>query len=232
MTATPSRFPDPRTAETVEGIIAIGGSLDPHTVMDAYRHGIFPWPMEHTPLTWFCPDERAVLFHDRMHLSRSLRRAWRQRESRFRFTIDRAFDEVIECCAHVHRASQPSDPVTGKTLTWITTGMKRAYKRLHALGHAHSVEVWAGERLVGGLYGVDAGGAFAAESMFHLVTDASKLAVIHLMEHLHSQGLDWLDIQVETPHMTRMGAQSVPKADFLDLLDEARKRKLSLFPRN
>lgn len=225
-----SRFPDPRTAETHQGIIAVGGGLDSETLLDAYTHGIFPWPMEGMPLTWFCPDERALLTYREMHLSRSLRRAWNQRHPRFRFSFNEAFETVIEACAQVHRPSQPADPYTGETLTWITPGMKRAYRRLHKLGRAHSVEVWEGERLVAGVYGVDPGGAFSAESMFHLVPNASKLALVHLMEYLHARGVDWIDIQVETPHMKGMGAKLVPKAEFLDLLKVALERGVELFP--
>ena len=184
------RFPDPRRASP-EGIVALGGNLQVDTLMTAYRQGIFPWPIEGLPLTWFCPVERAVLDFAALHVSRSL--AKERRRTILRFTIDAAFQAVITACARVKRAREDG--------TWITPRMIRAYCELHTRGHAHSVEAWEDGMLVGGVYGVDVDGAFGSESMFHLRPNASKLALLYLIEHLRGRGLDWMDIQVITPHM-------------------------------
>ncbi|HJT15927.1 MAG TPA: leucyl/phenylalanyl-tRNA--protein transferase [Thermoanaerobaculia bacterium] len=209
-------FPDPRTARG--DIIAIGEDLSADTLRDAYRHGIFPWPHNELPLPWFSPRRRALLFFDELHVGRSLRRS--AKNSGFRFTVDAAFDRVIEACASVEREDQG---------TWIGPDIIRAYTRLHREGDAHSVEVWEGEELVGGLYGVDAGGAFTGESMFHLRADASKLALLHLIEHLRARGSTWLDCQIITPHMRALGAREVPRAQFLDLLAEAQRSGRRIF---
>src|SRR5947199_3571681 len=183
-------FPDPRNA-TPEGVVAFGGSPEPDLLVEAYSNGIFPWPVEGYPLLWFSPPERGILEFDRLHVPRSLARE--RRRTRLRFTIDRAFERVIASCASVERAHEAG--------TWITPEMIRGYTELHRRGRAHSVEAWDGENLVGGLYGVDAGGAFAGESMFRLQSNASKLALLFLIEHLKARGLDWLDTQMLTPHM-------------------------------
>jgi leucyl/phenylalanyl-tRNA---protein transferase len=211
-------FPDPRNA-TPEGIVAVGGQPDPELLVEAYASGIFPWPVEGYPLLWFSPPERGVLEFDTLHVPRSLARE--QRRARFRFTIDRAFERVIAACAVASRADGDG--------TWITPAMRRGYAALHRRGHAHSVEAWEGEQLVGGLYGVDAGGAFAGESMFYLRPNASKLALLFLVEHLKSRGLGWLDIQVLTPHMQALGARLVSRDEFLEKLAHTRRRNLKLF---
>jgi len=212
------RFPDPRDA-TPEGIVAFGGRPDPELLVEAYSNGIFPWPVEGYPLLWFSPPERAILVFDELHVARSLARA-RQR-TRLSFTIDRAFSRVIESCAAVTRAHE--------TGTWITPAMVRGYTELHRRRHAHSAEVWEGAELVGGLYGVDAGGAFAGESMFYLRPNASKLALLFLIEHLRARGLDWLDVQVMTPHMRALGARLVSREEFLERLALTRRCGLKLF---
>jgi leucyl/phenylalanyl-tRNA--protein transferase len=212
------QFPDPRQS-TEDGIIAFGGNLLPETLLTAYRQGIFPWPISDLPLPWFCPPERAVLEWHHLHIPRSLLRA--QKKTQFRFTHDQAFDEVINECAQIPRPGQDG--------TWITDEIKSAYCRLHRLGHAHSIEVWSEDHLVGGIYGVDAGGSFAAESMFHKKTDASKLALLHLMKHLHDRGSHWIDIQVLTPHLEALGARVIPRDEFLDKLRDALSLKLELF---
>ena len=212
------QFPDPRES-LYEGIVVLGGELNVPNLLNAYRRGIFPWPVDGWPLTWFCPEERAVLDFKDLHVPRSLRRE--QRRAPFRFTIDQNFRAVITCCARVRRA--------GETGTWITPRMLRAYCELHAAGHAHSVEAWAGEELVGGLYGVDAGGAFAGESMFHLRPNASKLALLFLIEHLRARGLGWLDVQVMSPHLAALGAKEISRDEFLLRLAAARARCLKLF---
>lgn len=212
------RFPDPRDA-TPEGIVAVGGEPHPDYLVEAYRHGIFPWPVEGYPLLWFSPPERAVLEFDSLHIPRSLARE--RRRTSLRFTIDHAFERVMRACAGVERAHEQG--------TWITPAMIRGYTEFHRRGDAHSVEAWEGEELVGGVYGVDAGGAFAGESMFHLRPNASKLALLFLIEHLRGRGLGWLDIQVLTPHMETLGARLIDRDDFLERLAAARRRGARLF---
>lgn len=209
-------FPDPRRARG--DIIAIGEDLSTETLREAYRHGIFPWPHDELPLPWFSPRRRALLFFDELHVPRSLRRSAKRYE--LTYTIDRAFDRVIHACASVPREDQG---------TWIGPDIIRAYTRLHREGDAHSVEVWDGQDLVGGLYGIDAGGAFTGESMFHVRTDASKLALLHLIEHLRERGATWLDCQIMTPHMRILGAREVPRAEFLDLLADAQRSGRRIF---
>jgi leucyl/phenylalanyl-tRNA--protein transferase len=212
------QFPDPRTASP-EGIVAIGGDLHPESVLAAYRQGIFPWPVEKLPLLWFCPAERGVLQFDALHVPRSLARA--RRQAPFLFTVDRAFPAVIRGCAETPRPAQHG--------TWITPAVVAAYVRLHEMGVAHSVEAWLGGALVGGVYGVDVDGAFAAESMFYRRPNASKLALLHLIDHLRDAGLDWMDVQTLTPHMQRLGARLIAREDFLGLLARTRARGLQLF---
>ncbi|HEX8179239.1 MAG TPA: leucyl/phenylalanyl-tRNA--protein transferase [Pyrinomonadaceae bacterium] len=212
------QFPDPRES-AYEGIVALGGELNVPNLLNAYRRGIFPWPIEGWPLTWFCPEARAILEFKDLHIPRSLRREIKR--APFRFTLDRNFRAVITCCARIKR--------TGETGTWITPQMFRAYCALHAAGYAHSVEAWAGDELVGGLYGVDADGAFAGESMFHLRPNASKLALLALVEHLQARGLDWLDVQVLTPHLAALGAKELSRDEFLVKLSATQARGLQLF---
>ena len=215
---SPVRFPDPRRS-TPEGLVAVGGDLRVETLAAAYRQGIFPWPMEGYPLVWFCPPRRAILEFERLHIPRSLSRA--RHRSAWRFSFDAAFDEVIDACAVVPRADE--------TGTWITAEMIRAYKQMHRVGFAHSVEVWDGARLVGGLYGVNCDGAFAGESMFHLEANASKLALLHLVDHLSARGAEWIDIQMLTPHMEALGAREITRDEFLARLASTRQRGLRLF---
>ena len=213
-------FPDPSEADE-HGIVAMGGDLEPESLLLAYRQGIFPWPVEGLPLLWFSPAARGVLDFADLHLARSLVRE--RRRTALRLTIDRAFVRVIRACGRVRRRGQRG--------TWITAQIVDAYTRLHELGIAHSVEAWHGERLVGGVYGVEVDGAFAAESMFHLEPNASKLALWHLIEHLRGRGLDWLDVQVLSPHLERLGAKEISREEFLEKLARARARGTTLFPR-
>jgi leucyl/phenylalanyl-tRNA--protein transferase len=212
-----SRFPDPRFARS--DVVAFGEDLRVETLRDAYRHGIFPWPHDEMPLPWFSPKRRTVIVFDDLHVGRTLRKA--QRRAEYTFTIDRAFGDVIRECASTPRPEQDG--------TWIEEKIIEAYTRFHAAGDAHSVEVWSGERLVGGLYGIDAGGVFTGESMFHRETDASKLALLFLIDHLRSRGATWLDCQVMTPHMEAIGAREITRARFLDMLAAAQARGLQLF---
>ena len=212
-----SRFPDPRYARG--DVVAIGDDLRVETLRDAYRHGIFPWPHENLPMPWFSPRRRTVIVFDELHVGRSLRKA--QRRSGFTYTIDRAFDKVIASCAGTPRGDE--------TGTWIGPEIIAAYTDLHRAGDAHSVEVWRDDALVGGLYGVDAGGLFTGESMFHVAADASKLALLFLIEHLCTRGATWLDCQVMTPHMEALGAREIKRAQFLDMLAEKQASGRSLF---
>ncbi len=198
------RFPDPRES-TPEGIVALGGDLEPESLLLAYRSGLFPWPIDGLPLAWFCPPERAILEFSQIHIPRSLKKAIRT--GQFRLTLNRAFQQVILACADAPRPGQEG--------TWITPEMVRAYSRFHELGHAHSVEVWQDQTLMGGIYGVLVNGIFSAESMFHRAPNASKIALLHLVESLQAQGLTWMDIQVMTPHMEKLGAKVISRDDFL-----------------
>ncbi len=213
-------FPDPRSAGS-EGILAVGGDLHPDSLLLAYRQGIFPWPVPGLPLLWFCPAARGILEFADLHIPRSLVRA--RRRSTLRFTLDAAFPAVIRSCAQAPRPGQDG--------TWITPQIISAYTRLHQMGIAHSVEAWNQHRLVAGVYGVDVDGAFAAESMFYQQPDASKLALLFLIDHLHAAGLDWIDIQVLTPHLARLGAKAIRRDTFLKKLRHTRARGLQLFGR-
>jgi leucyl/phenylalanyl-tRNA--protein transferase len=215
---SPIRFPHPRFA-TPEGIVALGGALSEENLLEAYSRGIFPWPIEGLPLTWFSPPWRAILEFDQLHIPRSLVRA--RKNSTLRFTIDRAFETVIRACSKVERAHEKG--------TWINPGIIRAYCGLHARGTAHSVEAWEGDTLVGGVYGVDAGGVFGGESMFHLQPNASKLALLFLVDHLRSRGAEWMDIQVMSPHMEALGAIEISRGLFLRKLADGQARALNLF---
>lgn len=213
------RFPDPR-ATGPDGVVAVGGDLHPDSLRLAYRQGIFPWPHESLPLLWFCPPRRAVLDFAHLHVPRRLARI--RRASRLTFTIDQDFARVIANC---RRAERP-----GQTGTWITPALERAYVRLHRDGDAHSVEAWDEDgALVAGVYGVDAGGAFSGESMFHTQTNASKLALLFLADHLRARGAEYLDIQMLTPHLVALGAAEIARDDFLARLRAAQSRELTLF---
>lgn len=212
------RFPDPEYA-AAGGVVHWGGSLEPDNLAAAYRSGIFPWPVDGWPLPWFCPERRAILEFDRLHIPRTLLKV--QRLSPFRLTIDAAFSTVIRACANRRRP--------GEDGTWITPEMIDAYTELHRLGHAHSIEAWDGDEFAGGLYGVDAGGAFAGESMVYYKPNASKLALLHLIEHLKERGVDWLDVQVMTPHIHALGAREISRGAFLKKLADAQARDLKLF---
>jgi len=211
-------FIDP--AESIDGIVALGGPLTTTNLLRAYCAGIFPWPINESIVPWCCPEERGILEFKDLHISRRLART--RRKTTFDFTIDRSFLQVITSCAIVERKFDSG--------TWITSQMTAAYNELHKAGHAHSVEVWEGTELVGGVYGVDGCGSFSGESMFTFRPNASKLALLYLIEHLKSRGLDWIDIQMLTPHMEAMGAKAVPREEFLERLSMTQSRELVLFP--
>jgi leucyl/phenylalanyl-tRNA--protein transferase len=217
------RFPDPRDTGP-EGLLALGGDMHPDSLRLAYERGIFPWPIEGAPaLTWFSPVERGILDFKELHWPRSLRKFAAKKP--YRFTFDRAFEQVISECQAAYRPGQPG--------TWITPELRDAYVEFHRQGFAHSTEAWVqadpsaapetGE-LVGGMYGVYLDGVFAGESMFFKKPNASKLALLHLVDRLRAHGIDWMDIQVMTPHMERLGARLIPRDDFLERLQRTHER--------
>ena len=198
-------FPPPERGPR-RGPIAVGGDLRPERLLLAYSMGIFPWQGE--PLHWHSPDPRMVLLADEVAVSRSLRRAIRRRP--FRLTFDTAFAEVMTACATAPRPGQDG--------TWITDDLIEGYLALHARGYAHSIEAWRDGELVGGLYGVSLGGTFFGESMFALEPDASKVAFVTLLGQLDAWGIDLVDCQVKTEHLSRFGAREIPRKEFLTAL--------------
>jgi leucyl/phenylalanyl-tRNA---protein transferase len=224
-------FPNPRTHEfsdwvmfgeyyyDTRDIIGFGGELTIENLRAAYRKGIFPWHIEGLPLPWFCPEKRAILQFEKLHIPKSLRKE--REKNLYTFTIDKDFEAVIRECAKAKRNDSNG--------TWITEGFIEAYIKFHEEGDAHSVEVWEDEMLVGGLYGVDANGVFCGESMFRVKPNASKFALLHLVEHLKARGVTWLDIQVMTPHFEVLGANEIARKDFIDLLEQTQAQGLKLF---
>ena len=200
-------FPSPEQA-SAEGIVAVGGDLQPERVMLAYRKGIFPWFESDDFLLWWSPDPRMVLFPDRLKISKSMRTVLRKKQ--FEVTFNKAFDQVVEACAKVKRFGQNG--------TWITPGLMEVYSTLHIQGHAHSVEVWEEGYLVGGLYGIDLGTVFCGESMFSKSSNASKVALIFLVKELKKNKYELIDCQVPTQHLASMGAEPISRTEFLTFL--------------
>jgi leucyl/phenylalanyl-tRNA---protein transferase len=200
-------FPNLQTANR-EGLLALGGDLSVPRLLLAYRSGIFPWTDE--PLTWWSPDPRAIFEIDQFHPPKRLESKLRHHP--FELTFDRDFSAVIHACAV---------PAEGRESTWISPRFIEAYLELHRQGHAHSVEVWQEDRLVGGIYGVSVQGFFAGESMFHRVTDASKIALCHLMDHLRARKFALFDTQVLSPLTARLGAIEIRRRDYLERLASA-----------
>lgn len=198
-------LPPPESARrTPNGLLAAGGGLSVPRLVDAYARGVFPWFSDGDPVLWWCPDPRLILPTDGVHVSRSLAR--RLARGDYRVTLDTAFGAVMRACA------EPREDEEG---TWISTGMIAAYEALHAAGHAHSLEVWRDETLVGGIYGVAIGTAFFGESMFSRVTDGSKIAIVWLAAQLARWGVPFIDCQVRSDHLVRMGAVEVSRREFL-----------------
>lgn len=215
----PSRyFPNPELSDP-EGLILVGGELSTDWLLDAYRNGIFPWPLNEKLLAWWSPDPRAILNAADFHLPRRLERTCRS--GRFHCTIDHAFGEVIQGCATAQDRTHA---------TWITRDLKRAYIELHRLGLAHSVEAWSDGKLTGGIYGVALGAYFAAESMFYLRRDASKVALVHLVRHLLAQKFALIDVQMKTMHTAQFGVREVPRDEFLRRLKAALKNHVKFHP--
>ncbi len=192
-----------------DGLLAIGGCLSIHRLLKAYRHGVFPWFNPDDPILWWSPDPRLVLFPHKLIISRSLKKTLRK--AVVSVTFDQTFDEVINACA------EPRKQSTG---TWITSEMNRAYRELHRLGIAHSVETWCDGKLVGGLYGVGIGQVFFGESMFHTQTDASKIAFARLVAQLQAWNYQLIDCQVHTNHLISLGAEEIKRDLFKRLLDQ------------
>ncbi|HEY9174792.1 MAG TPA: leucyl/phenylalanyl-tRNA--protein transferase [Verrucomicrobiae bacterium] len=206
-------FPDPRRADA-EGLVAVGGDFSVPRLLLAYRSGIFPWTDD--PITWWSPNPRGVIEFDRFHVSRSLARVLRK--GVFEVTVNRAFREVMAGCA---------EPAPGRDESWVTPAFIAAYTRLHAQGHAHSVECWQGGKLAGGIYGVAVGGFFAGESMFHRVSDASKVALASLVERLRGRGFVLFDVQMLTPITRQLGGVELPRVEYLQRLAVAVARPVT-----
>ena len=202
-------FPDHHAANR-DGLLALGGDLSVPRLLLAYRSGIFPWTDD--PLTWWSPDPRAIFEIDKFRPPRRLE--GKLRHHPYTLTFDREFEAVIHACAQ---------PAEGRESTWISPRFIAAYVSLHKQGHAHSVEVWHGKELVGGVYGIAIAGFFAGESMFHRETDTSKIALCHLIEHLRERGFLLFDTQVLSPLTARLGAVEIRRADYLIRLDQALK---------
>jgi leucyl/phenylalanyl-tRNA--protein transferase len=205
------------------GLVALDFDLNPDRVASAYRHGIFPWPestADH-PIPWVCPPRRAILDFADLHVPKSLRKL-HQKSTHLRRTVDTSFDAVIAACA--------AAPRRGQAGTWIIPPMVAAYTELHRRGVVHSVELWDGNDLVAGLYGVAVAGVFCGESMFTRIDGGSKLCVLHLIEHLRARGATWIDLQQLTPHFAILGAREISRAAFLQRLAAARAAALPLFP--
>lgn len=200
-------FPDPDQS-FADGLVAVGGNLEISTLIQAYSKGIFPWYDEGSPILWWSPDPRLVLFPKKFKVSKSLKQTIHS--GKFEVRFDSAFDKVIEHCASVKRRGQRD--------TWITQEMMEAYKNLHASGYAHSVETYYRDELAGGLYGVSLGRVFFGESMFYLIKDASKVALHYLIEKLVSWDFDMIDAQQSTSHLRSLGAEEIPRKKFLELL--------------
>ena len=204
-------FPPAQLAlEEPNGLLAVGGDLRPERLLQAYRNGIFPWFDDTQPLLWWSPDPRSVLYPDRLHVSRSLRKFIAQKP--YRISCDTAFAAVMDGCAAPRKTQKG---------TWITREMREAYLQLHELGHAHSIEVWNGAALVGGLYGIAIGKAFFGESMFSAAVNASKVALYTLAETLAWNDFRLIDCQVHNPHLESMGAVTIPRERFLSELNAA-----------
>lgn len=207
-------FPDPEEAEA-DGLLAIGGDLDVNRLLLAYASGIFPWYSEGQPILWWSPDPRTVLFLNHFKRTKNLQRLINK--NYFDVMFDHDFKSVITSCSKAPRKGQHG--------TWITNEMIKAYTQLHVLGYCHSVETYLKGKLVGGLYGVSLGGVFFGESMFHVETDASKVALWYLVDRLAEWNFDFIDVQQDTAHLKRMGAENIDRRKFLNLLNISLRKK-------
>lgn len=211
-------FPDPGK-DTMDGIVAMGDELRVETLLEAYSFGIFPWPHSELPCLWFCPDQRGILEFADLHISRSLEKFIKKVNWEIKWNTD--FEAVIRQSAQTPRAGQKG--------TWITEPIIRAYLDFHRAGYAHSIECYAEDELIGGVYGVYVGGVFSGESMFFKRSNASKFALLGLIEHLKTRGLTWMDIQMITPVTENLGGRYIPKNEFLRKMKLAQNKVPSLF---
>lgn len=210
-------FPDPQQAlSDPNGLLAVGGDLSPQRLVEAYYQGIFPWFNEHDPILWWSPDPRAIFIPKRHAVNKSMLKLLKK--SPWRFSINKAFTEVIHAC------SQPRLTQQG---TWISSDIQQAYIQLHKLGKAHSIEVWDNDELVGGLYGIAVGSVFCGESMFHRQSNASKAAFAMLNQHLFDKGFKLIDAQIMNPHLANLGAVDVPRKAFLAQLKKLRNQVIN-----
>jgi leucyl/phenylalanyl-tRNA--protein transferase len=204
--------------EEPNGLLAFGGDLSVPRLVNAYQAGVFPWFGEDDPYLWWSPDPRGILELDKFHASKSLRKTLKKEN--YRVTLNNNFLGVIHQCAKIPRKSVGLGQI-GQTnnQTWITMEMLEAYVNLHEAGHAHSIEVWNKEELIGGLYGVAVGGVFCGESMFHAKTDASKIALFALVEHMKRSNMTFIDCQMETPHLSSLGCETISRENFIQRLE-------------
>lgn len=207
-------FPDPELSNE-DGLLAVGGDLSIERLLLAYSNGIFPWYSKESPILWWSPDPRMVLFPEKLKISKSLKSIINKSKFQVKFDID--FEKVIKCCADVRRKNEES--------TWITDDIISAYVNLHLEGFAHSVETYHNGKLVGGLYGVSIGKAFFGESMFHYMNDASKVALYLLVERLKSLKFEFIDVQQDTKHLKSLGAELISRKDFLSILHKSLKHE-------
>lgn len=211
----PTHFPPLSEALTEpDGLLALGGDLSVPRLLAAYQQGIFPWFSDNEPYLWWSPSERAVIYLDAFHASRSLRRFTKQQV--FRLTLNQAFSEVITHCALLR----------GEDKVWITQEMRAAYLQLHHAGHAHSIELWQDEQLIGGMYGVAVGALFCGESMFSLRTNASKIVLWQFSHYFKTMGGKLLDCQMMTTHLATLGAKAMPRATYIQQLENLKNMAL------
>ena len=209
-------FPCPSSAlDEPNGLLALGADLSPQRLMDAYSLGIFPWFDDGEPLLWWSPDPRAILIPSNVYISNSMKKQIKKQE--FTITVNHDFSQVINQCAAPRQAQQE---------TWITSEMNHAYLELHKLGHAHSIEVWQNQQLIGGLYGVGLGALFCGESMFHRAANASKIALIALCQHFSRFGGQLIDCQISNDHLSSMGATSLSRVEFIAQIKQLKVKPL------
>jgi len=205
-------FPDPRTADIIDDVIAVGGDIDGLNLKESYRLGIFPWPHEGYPLLWFCPDERGVLFFDELHISKSLKKWIKQNENKINVTVNQAFESVISECQKQQRPGQKG--------SWITGDIIRAYTDLFQMGGVISVECWQNNELISGIYGVLSENYFSCESMFFKKSNASKYAFVKLVNYLkHQYQMSWMDLQMVTDVSESFGGRYILREEFIELID-------------
>jgi len=208
------QFPDPESADE-QGLLAVGGNLEPETLLKAYKSGIFPWYAEGQPIFWWSPDPRMILYPGEFRISHSLKQTLHKPD--LHCTFDTSFPEVIRWCSKIEREGQEG--------TWLTPEMIKAYTLLHKMGYAHSVETWFDGKLAGGLYGIAIGRVFFGESMFHLVRDASKVALYYLVQFLKINHFELIDVQQSTAHLRHLGAIEISRSDFLEQIKKACAKK-------